>query len=107
LDRRGKWDVSVWTRRGGHVWDGMLLRDGAPKYPIIDGIPRLLSGEWLDKTLREHPEFRSRHLKDLQPLMASNGAPRIGDAHEQIKLETADSFGEEWKRFDRMLDAYE
>jgi len=106
LDQSWSWDIDCWVKQQDHVWDGILLADGKPRYPIIAGIPRLLNGGWLENCFTQHPEFVYTWRHKLDDLIGQIAAYKLDPETEQIKHATVMSFGEEWKRFNKLLDSY-
>ncbi len=93
--------LSVFEENGPHVMSG-LLEGGDAWYPIIGGIPRLLTGDLKTNLLRVHEEFFKR-WKERLPAQAvrewQSALDSIPDrgaffAHQK---KTAESFAYEWK----------
>jgi SAM-dependent methyltransferase/uncharacterized protein YbaR (Trm112 family) len=82
-----------------------LLRctSGAHRFPVIRGIPRMLSGPMRAQLLADNPEFFERHGARFSP---EDGFVR-GAAVSDANVRTARSFGYEWSAFSEMLAAYE
>lgn len=108
LNEAKSWDVDCWQKNQDHIWEGLLYANGRPVYPIIDGIPRLLNGYWLKNCLADHPRFVQTWHKQLGDLAEENSIfNETNPETQQIKKATANSFGKEWKHFDKLLDCYQ
>ena len=101
----GEWDIDVFEHRDHEIWTGIIINESGTKYPVIEGIPRLLQGEWLARCLRGHPEFSNKHGGRFVDSQLKSFTTISSD--EMLKLQTVDNFSYEWKRFNRMLPAYE
>jgi SAM-dependent methyltransferase/uncharacterized protein YbaR (Trm112 family) len=100
----GQWEIDVFERRDHEIWTGIVSNESGTKYPVIEGIPRLLRGEWLARCLRRHPEFSNKYGGRFVDRLEALTTASPGEA---LKLKTVDNFSYEWKRFHRMLPIYE
>lgn len=102
-DAGGSWEVEVFERDGDDIISGLISNPSGACYPIIDGIPRLLKGVWLERSLAQHSDFTTRHGSRFAGIARQSVASN-GDA---LKLKTIKNFSYQWKRFNRMLAIYE
>ena len=102
----GEWDIEVFGHRNEEIWSGIIFNESGTKYPIIDGIPRLLRGQWLARCLAQHPEFTNQHAGRLSDFQLDSPATNVSFG-EALKLKTVENFSYEWKRFNKMLAIYE
>jgi SAM-dependent methyltransferase len=80
---------------------GVLRAPGGAWYPVVDGIPRIFTGEMRVVYERDFADFLARHgLSDGAPVATRDRATRA-------KLATRDSFGYEWTHFHEMLPEWE
>jgi len=90
---RGKLDLRILSKDANEVMEGILNCSCNEWYPIINGVPRMLTGE-----LRgDYSELLNKH--ELQfPLKPGDG---IASGANSSDLRTQDSFGFEWIRYNR------
>jgi len=81
------------------ILSGSLTGD-QEEYPIIRGIPRLLRGDLLTKTLARYPEFSEKYSGRFSKI------PRVDETHLDLKLRTQESFGVQWNLFGTMYDCW-
>lgn len=102
----GEWRIEAFERRGDEIWSGVIVNGKGIQYPIINGIPRLLRGEWLAQCLAQHPEFIRQHPVYFSDSQLNSSAKTVSP-DEVLKLKTVKNFSYQWRRFDKMLPAYE
>lgn len=106
LDRSGgNWDIEVFEERHGEIWNGLIQNDSGTAYPVIEGIPRLLRGYWLERCLARHPQYASRHAGRLGK--AAKVVPAMANPNDDLKIKTVENFSYEWTQFNKMLPIYE
>jgi SAM-dependent methyltransferase/uncharacterized protein YbaR (Trm112 family) len=101
----GQWNVEVFESRGDAIWSGILQNTSGQRYPVIDGIPRLLRGEWLARCLTQHQDFSARYGTHFTDVLQNQKSPV--SQGELLKQRTVANFSYQWKRFNRMLPVYE
>lgn len=122
----GKLDLRSFAETAsGEVENGLLTcHECHARFPIINGIPRLLPTS-LQSMLREtNPEFFEVYQKQLH-LATNSSAPELNSVTQSqdrdfneiehdssgrdliAQVETARSFGYEWQQFSEMLPEYE
>lgn len=86
---------------GNHIVSG-ILSSGKNWYPIIHGIPRLLTGKLKTNLLQIHQEFFRHHKKQLPKNVANEWESAIDaipdlNRFSKHQKKTAESFAYEWK----------
>lgn len=93
------------------IESGLVLCECGLKYPIIEGIPRLLPPALSSMLWEMHPEFFRTHRdllpKELLPEEEQESKSAKEDRALQAQRDTARSFGYEWQAFSEMLPDYE
>ncbi len=85
------------------VVDGVLLCGGCKrKYPVIDGIPRLLPDEMIGNLLSYHKKFFERHGPAFPSIMHKAGTTR----ESILKKRTLKSFSFQWNTFGKIYLQY-
>lgn len=96
---------------GESVESGLVICACGLKYPIIEGIPRLLPPALSSMLWEMHPEFfriyRDRLPEVLLPVEESSAQGKGEDTALRAQRDTARSFGYEWQAFSEMLPDYE
>jgi SAM-dependent methyltransferase len=95
----------------GEIESGVLACECGLKYPLIEGIPRLLPPALSSMLWEMHPEFfrayRERLPKELLPDEVQPEGKPGEDQALRAQRDTARSFGYEWQAFSEMLPDYE
>jgi len=91
--------TKVLAQNGGQISAGVL--EGSEWYPVIGGVPRLLSGALKINVLQAHQEFLERYRAALDPRIVKQWqkalrAPAITDPFLSHQRRTAESFAYEW-----------
>lgn len=93
------------------VESGLLACECGLKYPLIEGIPRLLPPALLSMLWEMHPEFfrmyGERLPEELLPVDVKQTSAASEDRDLKAQRDTARSFGYEWQAFSEMLPDYE
>lgn len=101
--------VTVFQEDTNHIESGLLTTSEGNWYPIIDGIPRLLTGELRENLLQEHYQF----FKHYQPVLPETVAKEWQTVIDKIKdldaflkhqKKTGESFAYEWQHIYREND---
>jgi len=91
------------------VVDGYLKCNCGEVYPIIKGVLRVLPEELMTKLVFEkYFDYLNRYDKDLPSSFVEKWKSNIIDklSNKTLKISTADSFGFEWKKFNKLFDIY-
>lgn len=97
--------LTVFTESAGHIETG-LLTNGQNWYPIINGIPRLLTNELRAALFQAHYGFLKQHESKLPPhavdewKLAVNNIKDL-DRFLRHQKKTAESFAFEWRHIYR------
>lgn len=83
---------------GEELLEGTLIAVDGIAYPVVRGIPRILSDTYLDLVPGLSSDWVARHRKNL---------PSEATAFEQVQIKTATGFAEEWGYFAKYLPEYE
>ena len=93
------------------IESGLVICECGLKYPLIEGIPRLLPPALSSMLWEMHPEFfrahRSRLPEELLPDEEQQANASSEDRALKAQRDTARSFGYEWQAFSEMLPDYE
>jgi SAM-dependent methyltransferase/uncharacterized protein YbaR (Trm112 family) len=93
------------------VESGLIICECGLRYPLIEGIPRLLPPGLQSMLWEMHPEFFRTHCdslpKELLPEETKPASKRAEDEALSAQRDTARSFGYEWQAFSEMLPDYE
>lgn len=99
---RKKFRLESYSCQGEQIMAGLLV-SGKRWYPIISGVPRILTAELKKEMLRRHFEFLERFKKDLPKRVVKEWRAEIDqiedlDAFMVHQRKTADSFAFEWNK---------
>lgn len=100
--------LKKYKQSGDHVTEGVLT-SGLNSYPIIEGIPRLLTGDPRVQMLLLHRAFFRRNKTKLPARLAKEWAAELkkvanDTAFAKHQRKTAESFAYEWKTIYREND---
>lgn len=84
---------------GEQIISGRLFSRTGDEFPIVQGVPRMLTGQLLQNTMKRYPHF-IRAFSDKFKSLGKNAAGN------DDQLSTQDSFGDQWNRFHKIYDAY-
>ena len=89
--------------QSGECISGKLSCAGCQKeFPVINGIPRLLSDDLMQSlVVPNYPDFFARHK------VGKAGGAGGGSPSERLKKRTAESFGFEWLKYPKILEHFE
>lgn len=95
--------MTVYDERDGEVREGAITCGGCGfRYPVINGIPRMLPGRLQGELLGYHGDFFARR-KDEFAIPAGDG---VQDASDSLKKKTIKSFSFQWNVFSEMFEEY-
>lgn len=83
---------------GEELIEGTLQSDNGTAYPVVRGIPRFLEDCYLVLVPGMTEDWVRRYRGDLRPAVTG---------FDQMQLQTAKDFGEEWRYFSQNLAEYE
>lgn len=95
---------TIFSETGVEVSEGILICGCGRWYPIIGGIPRLLSDLLLADFLLDNVAFLEKHKHNIPK------TPPLGnskDVYINLKRRTSSSFGFEWRAFSEVIEEYE
>lgn len=90
------------------IQSGLLTSDCGRWYPIVRGVPRMFP----EHMFEEYVLMRQRHFLDAwadrlpQSVRREWSASLRAKSQKDLKQATAESFGFEWKRFNKMFESY-
>lgn len=90
------------------IQSGLLVSECGQWYPIVRGVPRIFPNHMYDEyVLQRHQDFLNHWSKDFPASIRKNwiGKVRINPVRD-LKQATAESFGFEWKRFNKLFESY-
>jgi SAM-dependent methyltransferase len=94
--------LDVWRTSGDEIVEGLLRCDCGEAFPVIGGVPRMLTGDLRDPLFEDYASFFSRYGRRLPARFHPSDCPAPA-----VVRETQRSFGFEWSRFSRMLPVWE
>ncbi len=97
----GSPSLEVWETLGDEITDGLLRCTCGEAFPVIGGVPRMLTGSLRSQLHDDYPAFFMRHSRRLPPGLLSHDSSRTAACRTQR------SFGFEWTRFSEMRPAWE
>jgi SAM-dependent methyltransferase/uncharacterized protein YbaR (Trm112 family) len=86
----------TWRAEGDEILEAGLACACGQKYPVIDGVPRMLPATLASMVAERHPDFFRRH-----PTYANDASVR-----PTVARRTAESFGYLWKSHPEMLSRF-
>ncbi len=92
--------LTIFSKEGGEVKDGVLICGCAEWFPVIDFIPRVLGGDLRRIIYEDYSSFFQRYDERLPK-------DRISGDSEESKKMTSESFGFEWTKFPKMIKEWE
>ena len=81
------------------IRSGRIFTPDGEEYPVIRGVPRMLTGSLLVQTMQRYPEF----ITSYGSRFTSLGSTEAADA---LKVDTMESFGVQWNLFPDMLEEW-
>jgi len=90
----GGLDITVFSSREEEIIEGEFYCDCGERYPVIHGVPRLLTGEMRNDLPLLYPDFYQ-----LYNGCSEQNIDNKKDSDESIKQETKERFGYEWTYF--------
>ncbi len=109
LECSGPLEVSAFeTDDQGTIRSGLLLSSCGQWYPIIHGVPRMFPRHMFEEyvLIRQHSFLESWSKEIPNNIRDSWTAKLKTHPTKDLKHKTAESFGFEWKRFNKMFDSY-
>jgi SAM-dependent methyltransferase len=88
---------------GREIIDG-LLSCKCNTYPIIGGVPRIISPNMQKSLLEQYKGYYKKYKKFLSQ---SNTKSNAATSLDNIKIRIAERFGYEWKKFSKLYSTYE
>jgi SAM-dependent methyltransferase len=99
----GDFHLEVLSENSAHIIDGILRCDDCgKKYPIIDGVPRLLPNEMIGNLLSYHREFFTRYESHFSSIIFEAGRTQ----ETILKQRTLRSFSFQWNTFGKVYMEY-
>jgi uncharacterized protein YbaR (Trm112 family)/SAM-dependent methyltransferase len=90
------------------VEEGLVRCEGCHRsYPVINGVPRLLTDALMPMVAAHHPEFFARHRGTLGAHAHPGRAEARADRAVQAKMRTITSYSYQWRKFCQMLPHWE
>jgi len=81
------------------ILSGRIYTDDGEEYPVINGVPRMLTGNLLNKAVARYPEFIEKYGLKFNSI-------KVTGITEDLKLETMESFGIQWNMFPDILNEW-
>ncbi len=92
----------VWDASGEEIIDGLLRCNCGEAFPVIGGVPRMLTGGLRNQLHEDYSAFFARYGERLPSNLRLSQC-----SSPSVVRKTQRSFGFEWSRFSRMLPDWE
>lgn len=86
--------------RGEEIIDGLLITKSGEWYPIISGVPRIITGGLKKDLFDQHPEFVRDYMEKIQEYISKERIKK--EKFSEINKKTISKFGFQWNYFEDM-----